>query len=282
MHSRIIYNNRLIEVSKVRLPLTSATLYGHGIFTTLAIYKGSPFMWPAHWLRISEHAELLKIDLSKLNETKVSKELERIIKANRVQSGRARITLIARSGKGAWNIDLGQAESTDLLIMTGNNREDKRDGLTLTISPYHINTQSPLTGIKSINYLDHILSWEEAKCRDFDEAVRLNEKGELVSATLSNLFWIKDGTLYTPSLSTGCLPGTTRSCIIQLAQQMGIPIIEGIYGISQLIEADEIFLTSSGLGVGIVTTFDFHRYTIAVGSIALRLYEAFRQFTIAT
>jgi len=59
-----------------------------------------------------------------------------------------------------------------------------------------------------------------------------------------------------------------------------MPHVEGVYELSHLSGTDEIFLTSSGLGVAIVTTFDFHRYTVPVGSVALRLREALRQLTL--
>jgi branched-subunit amino acid aminotransferase/4-amino-4-deoxychorismate lyase len=283
MHKQIIYNNRLMDNTKVRLSLTSAALYGHGIFTTVAIYNGRPFLWNQHWNRLLDHAYRLNINLNDIDEKTVSDKLQRLIKVNKVKKGRARITLMARSGKGPWQTGLDQQRQTDLLIFTGNNKENHADQeLTLTISPYRINTHSPLTGIKSLNYLDHILSWEEAQARNFNQAVRLNEKGEIASATLANIFWIKDGTLHTPSLSAGCLNGVTRSCLLDLAHNMSVPVIEGIHEIAHLVDADEIILTSSGLGVGIVTTFDFRRYTVAVGSVALRLKEAFRQLTLAT
>jgi branched-subunit amino acid aminotransferase/4-amino-4-deoxychorismate lyase len=152
--------------------------------------------------------------------------------------------------------------------------------LALTVSPYRLNTLSPLAGLKSLNYLEHIMAWEEARARDFDEAVALNERGEIASATMANLFWTVDGNIHTPALSTGALAGTTRARVIELAHELSIPTIEGVYDLSDLGDADEIFLTSAGLGLALVTTFDFHRYTVGVGSVALRLHEAFRQLTL--
>jgi branched-subunit amino acid aminotransferase/4-amino-4-deoxychorismate lyase len=150
--------------------------------------------------------------------------------------------------------------------------------LSLAVSPYRTNTVSPLVGIKSLNYLDHVLSWEEAQSRDFDEAVVLNERGEIVSATTANLFWARNGTLHTPVLSTGALAGITRECVIELANQRFIPLLEGNYEMQDLTEADEIFLTSSSLGVAPVTTFDFRRYSIE-GSLTLTIAQAFSQFS---
>ena len=129
--------------------------------------------------------------------------------------------------------------------------------------------------MKSLNYLDHVLSWEEAQSRDFDEAVMLNERGEIVSATLANIFWSKDGTIHTPSLSSGAIAGITRELVIDIASKHFIPLVEGVYEMSDLTDADEIFVTSSGLGIAPVTTFDFRRYTIEPKTVVGTLSTAF-------
>jgi branched-subunit amino acid aminotransferase/4-amino-4-deoxychorismate lyase len=123
--------------------------------------------------------------------------------------------------------------------------------------------------------LDHVLSWEEAQKREFDEAVMLNERGEIVCATMANIFWVKEGVVQTPTLSCGTYPGVTRANVIELAHKLFIPIVEGVYELSDLTEADEIFLTSSSLGIGIVTTFDFRQYSISPESVARRFQAAY-------
>ncbi|HEY6186614.1 MAG TPA: aminotransferase class IV [Pyrinomonadaceae bacterium] len=283
MHSYVILNNRLVEATKARLmPISSGALYGNGVFTTLAIHGGRPFLWPQHWMRLVDHAGRAGVDCHSLVEADVEASLLKLIEANGVSEGRARITLFGGADRGVWKIKgLGQ-HRTELLIMTGEARRLGSDGPALTVSPYRINTLSPLVGIKSVNYLEHALSWEEARSRDFDEAVVMNERGEIASATMANLFWVTDGTIHTPSLGTGALPGVTRARVLSLASELSMPHVEGVYDLSHLSGADEIFLTSSGLGVAIVTTFDFHRYTVPVGSVALRLREALRQLMLHT
>jgi 4-amino-4-deoxychorismate lyase len=281
LHSRIIYNHRLLDASRARAPLVSpVTLYGRGVFTTLALHDGRPFLWSEHWARLTEHATRACLDLSELNEESLLASLAQLIEANRVKNGRARITLLANVERGIWKVKESESRSIDLLIMTGELHQTSEESLALTVSPYRVNTHSPLAGIKSVNYLEHVLAWEEARARDFDEAVKLNERGEVVSGVMANLFWITDGRLHTPALTTGALAGTTRACVIRLAGEISIPHVEGVYELADVGDADEIFLTSAGHGLRMVTTFDFHRYTIPVGSIALRLHEAFRQLTL--
>jgi branched-chain amino acid aminotransferase len=281
MHSRFIYNSNLLSAPKERVEAVS--LYGRGVFTTLAIHHHRPFLWTEHYGRLTEHAERVGLDGIEFDEESLKGLLTQLIEANKVKEGRARVTLTTTAERGIWNVKAtGKERKTDLLIMTNDAHALSEDGLALTVSPYRVNTLSPLVGIKSVNYLDHILAREEARARDFDEAVSLNERGEVVSATMANIFWVTDGTLHTPALTTGALTGTTRACVIELAGTLSIPLVEGVYELSHLGDADEIFLTSAGRGVSIVTTFDFHRYTVAVGSIALRLREAFRQLTFHT
>jgi branched-subunit amino acid aminotransferase/4-amino-4-deoxychorismate lyase len=285
VHSRIILNNQLLEGERARLPaITPAALYGRGVFTTLALHNGRPFLWPEHWARLMAHADRAGVDRSSVDKEQTRAQLDHLIEANKVREGRARITLLSNAGRdGLWNLHgESEAQGTLLLIMTGEAHLPSADALALTVSPYRINMLSPLTGVKSVNYLEHIIALEEARARDFHEAVMLNERGEIVSATMANIFWVKEGALHTPALSTGALAGTTRARILALAEELGVPLVEGVNELAQLGDADEIFLTSAGLGVAIATTFDFHHYTVPVGSVALRLHEAFRQLTLHT
>jgi len=278
MHPVIYLNKTMVEATKARVaPVSSAMLYGRGVFTTLAIYNSQPFLWSKHWQRLTTHAGKLDIDFTGCNEKNVGDALRKLIAVNQVKEGRARVIMLARHGRDIWKTKVPGAKKTDLLIMTGDLQKPAPAGLSLAVSPYRTNTSSPLSGIKSLNYLDHVLAWEEAQSRDFDEAVVLNERGEIVSATTANLFWARNGTLHTPGLGTGALAGITRECVIDIANQHFIPLVEGIYEMTDLTDADEIFLTSSSLGVAAVTTFDFRRYSVD-GPLTTIIAQAYGQF----
>ena len=275
MHPVIYLNKSMVEATKARVaPVSSAMLYGRGVFTTLAIYNSQPFLWSKHWHRLTTHAKKLDVDYTGCTEKSVGDALRKLIAVNQVKEGRTRVIMLARSGRDFWKMKTPGTKKTDLLIMTGESQKVSPNGLSLAVSPYRVNTFSPLSGIKSLNYLDHVLSWEEAQSRDFDEAVVLNERGEIVSATTANLFWAKDGTIHTPTLSTGALAGITRECVIEIANKHFIPLLEGIYEMTDLTDADEIFLTSSSIGVAPVTTFDFRRYAID-GNLTTTIRSAF-------
>jgi branched-subunit amino acid aminotransferase/4-amino-4-deoxychorismate lyase len=279
VHPVIYLNKTMVEATKARVaPVSSAMLYGRGVFTTLAIYDSNPFLWSKHWQRLATQAAKLDIDHTGCTEKSVGEALQKLIAVNQVKDGRARVILLARSGRDLWKTKMG-GKKTDLLIMTGDPPKAPPNGMSLAVSPYRTSTFSPLTGIKSLNYLSNVLAWEEAQSRDFDEAVVLNERGEIASATSANLFWVKNGTVHTPALSTGAVAGVTRECVIDIAGKHFIPLLEGVYEMADLTDADEIFLTSATLGVAPVTTFDFRRYAVEAGSVTAVLVQAFARLT---
>jgi len=257
-------------------------LYVRGVFTTLAIHNTRPFRWSRHWGRLVDHAAKLNIELGSLTEKNVGEALRKLIAVNEVERGRARVILLARHGRDIWKTKEHGGPKTDLLILTSDPHLVRAEGLSLAVSPYRVNTYSAFAGVKSLNYLEQVLAWEEAQERDFDEAVMLNERGEIVSATMANIFWVKNGTVHTPSLGIGTIAGVTRGAVIELAEKHFLPVIEGIYEMGDLTEADEIFLTSASLGFAVITTFDFRRYSLTTGSVTDRLRTAFEQLIHTT
>jgi len=280
MHSHVILNNRLVKAADARLPaVTAAAMYGRGVYTTIAIHRGRPFLWDAHWTRLLAHAERAGVECD-FGDNETALTLARLIEANKVEQGRARVQLHARAVRGRWRFgDDDDGRATDILMMTADALHHE-DSLALSVSPFRVNTFSPLVGVKTVSHLERLLAWEEARSRDFDEAVILNERGEIACATAANIFYVKHGAAHTPALQTGAVAGVTRARVLELAEDLAVPVVEGAYSLHDLGDADEIFLTSSALGVEPVTAFDFHRYTVPAGSVVLRLREAYRQLTL--
>ena len=229
--------NGTVEIDAV----SSAALYGKGVFTTVAIYDGEPFVWEKHWRRLASDAESIGLDISRFSEAGVRAAVDEIVEHNSVGNGRTRITFFDNAPGAIWPSDI--SGKTSLLIITGDKRAET-DGVRLGVSPYPVNSRSPLAGVKSCNYLENQMARDEAKRRGFDEAIRLNERGEIASACMANVFWLKDERLYTPSLRTGCLAGTTREFVLE-----DLECIEVEAGVEVLDQVDAIFLTSAGIGV---------------------------------
>jgi branched-subunit amino acid aminotransferase/4-amino-4-deoxychorismate lyase len=220
---------------------SGAALYGNGIFTTIAIFNGEPFLWEKHWRRLVDNCDKVGLEIGGFTERQVQDYLSEIINRNAVRDGRARITIFDEAASAFWSH--ASELRTSIFILTAERRPTSHP-LRLTISPHRTSSTSPLAGIKSCNYLDKHLARSEARDRGFNEAVQLNERGEIVSACMANLFWTKNEKLFTPSLETGCLAGTTREFVIE-----NLKCAEVEAGGAELNDADDIFLTSAGVGI---------------------------------
>jgi len=242
-------NGRILKSTDAQIPaLSSAGLVGRGIFTTVAIVDRKPFLWEKHWRRLNDNAARVSIDLTDFSQDKTKDALHKVIDANAFDNGRARITFFFEGAGEPWPYE--SERSTSLLVITGDSRPQIQNP-SLTVSAFRTNSRSPLAGVKSCNYLEKILSLVEARKRGFDEAIQLNERGEIASACMANVFWLKDEKLFTPSLDTGCLPGTTREFVLE-----NLECEEVTVGIDDLRDADEIFLTSAGLGITPIANLD--------------------------
>jgi len=250
----VSFNHQIISAPTALLSaVSSATFYGKGIFTTLAIYNGKPFLWEKHWQRLAVDAEKINVDLSAFEQEKVKTSLLEIIKKNNLTRVRARLTFFDESLSSVWEID--SKRQTSLLIVAADFHPTP-ENLRLTVSPFRVNASSPLVGVKSCNYLENLLALENTKANGFDEALRLNENGEITSACLANIFWIKDEKLFTPNLETGCLAGTTRAFVLE-----NFAVEERKTNLAELNKADEIFLTSVGIGIAKVKSLDGKVFT---------------------
>jgi branched-subunit amino acid aminotransferase/4-amino-4-deoxychorismate lyase len=270
MHKYLSFNDKISLASEIYLPaISSAAFYGRGIFTTIAIYNSAPFQWNKHWRRLVENAKTVGVDLSELAEENVKKSLAEIIRQNNLKNGRARLTFFDTSSKKIWQTE--NKLSTAVLITAADFRTVP-DKLSLTVSPYQINSKSPLAGVKSSNYLENILVLEEAGKLGFDEAIRLNEKGKIASAAMANVFWVRSGEIFTPALEAGALRGTTREFVLQ-----NFSVYEEQFEIDELENADEILLTSAGIGIAQVKNLE--EKNLEDSNVFTKVRKLFEEFT---
>ena len=249
MHKVALFNGEFVDADQANIDARSAAaLYGRGVFTTIAIYDGEPFLLDKHVKRLRSNSNKIGLKYHDDEFERLDKQLSELITKNSVSDGRARLTLFDSSASELWTNK--NNDRVDTLIVTAEQRQLPQE-LKLTISPFTVNSNSPLAGVKSCNYLENILAASEAKERGFDDAVRSNERGEIASACMANVFWLKGNDLFTPDLATGCLAGTTRDFVLE-----NFDCCQVKAGIDELHSADFIFLTSAGIGIRQVTAFE--------------------------
>jgi branched-subunit amino acid aminotransferase/4-amino-4-deoxychorismate lyase len=265
MLTRVFYRNEIIETAAAAHLLTSATLYGRGIFTTVAIHDGRPFQWDLHWLRLRRDAATVGLNIDGCNGPDVLTAVMDVASANDLENGRVRISFLDTSA--GW-VGTATRDSPAEMVITASEFRSVPERLRLCISQYWVNSRSPLAGVKSCNYLDNLLAYEAARAAGCDEAIRLNERSSITSACMANVFWAADGRVFTPALSTGCLAGTTRSYIID-----SFAVSEVEAGPNELQTADSIFLTSAGVGVAEVGEFEGR----ALGPVPARIAQSIKR-----
>lgn len=135
-------------------------------------------------------------------------------------------------------------------------KEKYHQGYHALIAPIRRNETSPLSMIKSCNYLDNILARREAQQAGADEALMLNTQGQLAGGSACNLFVVRGQRLITPALACGALPGITRAAVKELAEGLGIPLEEETLLPEGLWESEEVFLTNTVVGLMPLTRVD--------------------------
>lgn len=272
---RLIYHNdRITDAAEAGVsPTIAGLLYGWGVFSTLRIVGGAPFLLDRHWERLVRHAEKIGVPAPQ-DYIRVHEAVRELIGANSVREGRMRITLL-KGDAGAWRA--GPRPESELLIFTSPVVGQKKEDLSITISPHRLPSHGPLAGVKRTSMLENLLAFEEARSRGFAEAVMLNERGEIVSATAGNIFWIEGDEVFTPSASTGCVAGITRGLVYDIAKRLRMHLIEGGFPIQRLLDAREVFLTSTARGVAPVTSFDIRQYRKAESRMTRLIAREFQK-----
>jgi branched-subunit amino acid aminotransferase/4-amino-4-deoxychorismate lyase len=257
MDRLIFHNDRIVDVAEARIaPTVAGALYGWGVFTTARIYDGAVFAFERHWERLARNAEKARVPLP-VSADEAREAVGGLIKAGSIRDGRARITIL-KGDAGAWRAEEGR--ESELLIFTLSDEPRPQTEVAITMSPYRLLSSGPLAGVKRTAMLENLLALDEARSRGFTEAVMLNERGEIVSATAANIFWIEGDEVYTPSIATGCIAGVTRSFVYEIARRMKIHLVEGGFTVQRLLDAREVFLTSTVREIAHVSSFDMKEY----------------------
>ncbi len=244
--SEIVYlNGSLIPRSQAGISvLDYGFLYGFGLFETVRAYEGQVFRLDSHLNRLVRSAKILGLPIGVAD---LEDAVMATIQAN--QLGDARIRITVSIGEGSMVPDPSTCKQPTVLILAGDYHpypeQIYQKGFRAVVSSIRRNSGSPLSRLKSANYLENMLVKQEARAAGVDEALCLNEKGLLAEASMSNIFLVEDGVLRTPREESGILPGVTRGVVLELASRLGISTLEHDIRLDEIAEAQEAFLTNS-------------------------------------
>jgi branched-chain amino acid aminotransferase len=253
IHRYVFHNDCVVPVEETRLsPGQSGLLCGWGLFTTLRVFEGVPFAFERHWHRLERDAELTLCPFPFKMED-VRRYLQEVLRSNQVREGCARIYVV-NNQPGHWRSDEAFPKA-DLMICSAD-LPNYRDRVRLTTRAHGRHAASPLANAKVTSWLNNVWSLQEAQREGFDEVILLNERGEVAECTAANIFCVQRGTVVTPPLSSGCLPGITREVVLEIGAPAGIPVVERTLFPKDLTSADEVFISSTNRNVLPVTAID--------------------------
>lgn len=226
------FDGQLLKAEPKQLnDLTPGILKAKGVFETLRIYRGVPFAFEKHYLRMVQGLHVLKIHFQ-ISSDELHKIMMNLLSKNRLLNARIRVQI--------WK----DRKTIHLAVFCSAITPSSKSVYKAQISKIKQN-KSRYSHVKTLDYAHCRKALLEAKQMGYDEAILLNNHQAVVEGAHSNIFIVKDGTVVTPKLSHGCLNGVTRDIVKSCCRQLGLPIKERKIDLNSILNADEIFLTNS-------------------------------------
>jgi len=242
LHRYVLHNDQIQLASDLSLaPGQVGLLAGWGVFTTLRIADGVPFAWERHWARITRDAAAFHVPLPHDSE-QVRRKLHELVEANGTANCTLRLVIV-RNGGGMW-AGPSNGRSSDVIALTADSK-DWGDSVKLAYVRQARHAACEFAGTKILSWAMNLTWLEKAQERGFDEVILLNERGEVAECTSANIFIANGSDVWTPPLSSGCLPGITREVILGEIRAPGIRVIEKTIMPGDLENAEEVFITST-------------------------------------
>ncbi|WP_210464881.1 aminotransferase class IV [Rufibacter roseolus] len=236
----LLYKGQTILEEELRLPLTNrAFQYNDGFFETIILKEGKIRFWPEHLERIKEAGEVLGLELpALLFSDQFSKMVQKLAQENNT-GALARVKLkIWRAGEGLYS---PQTDETNWLVTAQAATVPATTPFKVGICQKVRTIPSPFSSFKGFNSPVYVMASREKVYRSLDDLLLLDPAGNLAELTFSNLFWIKDQTLFTPALETGCLNGVLRRRLLRWAIQNNWEVKEDQFKPEVLKSAELVF-----------------------------------------
>lgn len=242
VHPLILHNG---ELKRAEDPVVAAgqtgSISGWGVFSTLRVTGGVLFEWPRHFARMKKDAALMHVPFPERAD-EMEQDLLKLVDANRQPNCTLRVCVMRNLG-GLWQ-GAGVSNPYDLLALTAP-LNDWGESVQLALAPNARHAASKFVSAKILSWAQNLTYYEDAHDRGFDEVILLNERGEVAECTSANVFAVQGSDVFTPPVSSGCLPGVTRAVLLERIHVSGISIMEKVLTPPDLQHADSVFITST-------------------------------------
>jgi branched-chain amino acid aminotransferase len=248
----IFLNDQFVKKEQARISVFDhGFLYGDGVYETLRVYQGRIFLLERHLARLRRSCDLIGLVLPIMDDAWLS-IISEILVRNGLEDAGLRLTI--SRGEGELGIDPALCARPTVVVMAKSlvpySTRMREQGVRLQLVSVRRNPESAQSPqIKSLSFLNNILAKQEAAQAGAFDALMLNMDGHVTECTTSNIFFVANHRLHTPSVACGILEGITREVVIALARDLRIDVEEGAYSSGDLLQADECFMTNTGMEV---------------------------------
>jgi branched-chain amino acid aminotransferase len=285
----IVYlNGKYIPRKNAKISvLDQGFLRGDGLFETILIRKGKIPLLEGHLDRMYQSASLIKLKIP-IARDELIQVLLKLPQKNNIENGRLRLVITRGVGDSMDPIEDPTGKKPSNLIPTllvlaeplppHLSPKIYESGVPVVTTPVAIfNNLFPLH-VKSISYFHNMAAKRAARAQGAFEAILTDANGICREGSTSNLFWIRKNKVFSPPLDVGALPGVTRKHLVEILKTMNNPLHEEIITKEQLTQMDEVFITSSGIGVLPVNKVNGKTITDGIGPLTRKIREHFDRY----
>lgn len=260
----LIYNGEFFSASKPILSINNRSFrYGDGLFESIRIVNGEVYNFNAHFSRLTEGMKVFKIDLPDyFTFDYFYNQINSLIQHNGIHhGGRIKLTIyrkgevasyFSESNEPGFIIEAEPFPFNDFIL--------NPEGIDIDVFNEIKKPQNKYSRFKTTNAFFYVNAIIAAKEKGIGDHLLVNEKNNIIESTNSNFFIVSNGVLYTPPLSSGCVGGTMRMKVINLAIENGIKVYESPITAGHLLSCDEIILTNAIQGVKWVRSYKSKRF----------------------
>lgn len=267
-------NGKAVPNNRAKISVFDNSLfYADGLFETLLAIGDKVIFLDDHLDRLEKGAALIGINLP-VTRDKIRQWINAANLKNSAPVKKVRVTVTA-GDSAFW---AGKRTDPRIIVIV-TEYEIPAKPFRLTVSPFRVDQHSPFRNVKTLSFIIEMTSRKRAYSESFDDGILLNRKGNVAETTSANLFWVKNGVLFTTPLTAGCLEGMTRKHIIELAKTEKIPVKIKNIKLADFLKSDEIFVTSSlKLILPVISITADRKFTYKAGRITKKLKTRLWEF----
>lgn len=272
-----LLDGRLVPAQEAQVSLFDAGFgLGDGVWEGLRLHKGALLFLEAHLDRLYRGAAALRIDIG-MSRAELTASLHTLLRANGMEDGAHLRLMVTRGRKVTINQDPRFTTGKPTIAVTAEFKQRPAKARPLALAMSAIRTSPPeifdmhLNTHSRLNYIRALLDVIDTGA---DEAIMLDHRGFVASCNATNLFWVKDGTVFT-ARDDFCFNGITRGNVIALCRGGVAPLEQGDWSPDHLLAADEVFVTGTMGGVTPATSLDGHALPAAPGPVTSAIAQAY-------